>query len=203
MSDAKQVLLLRDLTNKNSMSTQEALELCDALPIVDIDTIIGRWRGTEISTHHPLNGLLETLGWYGKEFIDCDHVHPLLFSDSLGHLFALDPKRLPVNISLKWPIPRSKLLRQALLEARFVLETREAKARVRMVEYRGKVSATMIYDNLPIYDTFRLIDHDNLLGVMDFKGVEQPFFFKLRREWSPTSSASHVKFAIQRKKERG
>ncbi len=182
MSDAKQAALLRGLTNKNSMSTEEALELCDALPGVDIDTLIGRWRGTEIFTHHPLEGLLETCGWYGKEFIDRDHVHPLLFSDRRGHLFALDPKRLPITLALKWPIPRSKLLRQVLLVARFVLQTRETKARLRMVEYRGKVSASMIYDNLPIYDTFRLIDSDTLLGVMDFKGIEQPFFFKLRRD---------------------
>jgi hypothetical protein len=182
MSDAEQPALLRDLANKNSMSTEEALELCDALPGVDIDTLIGRWRGTEISTHHPLDGLLETCGWYGKEFIDRDHVHPLLFSDRRGHLFSVDPKRIPVSLVLKWPIPRSNLLRQALLAARFVLQTREAKARVRLLEYRGKVSASMIYDNLPIYDTFRLIDHNTLLGVMDCKGFEQPFFFKLHRE---------------------
>ncbi len=182
MLDAKQAALLRERTNKNSMSTEEALELCDALPAVDIHTMIGRWCGTEISTHHPLDGLLEAFGWYGKEFLDRDHVHPLLFSDSRGHLFSLDPKRLPLSIALKWSIPRGKLLRQALLAARFVLQTREAKARLRMVEYRGKVSASMIYDNLPIYDTFRLIDADILLGVMDFKGIEQPFFFTLHRD---------------------
>lgn len=187
MLDAEQIALLRDRADKNSMSTQEALELCDALPVVDIDTMIGRWHGTEVFTHHPLDGLLETFGWYGKEFIDRDHVHPLLFSDSHGQLFALDPQRLPLSIALKLPIPRSKLLRQALLAARFVLQTRKPKARLRMVEYRGKVSASMIYDNLPIYDTFRLIDSDTLLGVMDFKAIEQPFFFKLHRDTSEAS----------------
>lgn len=180
--DASQTTLLRALANKGSMSMEEALELCDALPIVDIDTMIGRWRGTEISTHHQLDGLLEAFGWYGKEFVDREHVHPLLFLDRRGSLFALDPKRLPVNLALKIPVPRLKLLRQALLVMRFALQTHETRARVRMLEYRGKVSASMIYDNLPIYDTFRLIDHDTLLGVMDFKGSEQPFFFKLHRD---------------------
>ncbi len=182
MSDTEHVSLLREHANKDKMTMQEALELCDALPIVNIDTMIGRWHGTEISTHHPLDGLLETFGWYGKEFLDSDHVHPLLFSDSHGQLFALDPKRLPFSLALKLPIPRIKLLRQVLLAARFVLQTRKAKARVRMIEYRGKVSASMIYDNLPIYDTFRLIDSNTLLGVMDLKGMEQPFFFKLHRD---------------------
>jgi hypothetical protein len=175
---------LRDLANKNSMNTEEALNFFDALPTVEIDTIIGRWRGTELSTGHPLDGILKTLGWYGKEFIDRDHVHPLLFADKKGTLFSLDPKRLPVNLVLKVPIPRHDLVRQALLAAQPLLQTHQAKARIRMLEYRGKISASMIYDNLPICDIFRLINHDTLLGVMDLKGMEQPFFFKLHREIS-------------------
>ncbi len=178
MFDAKQTM--QDLTNRKSMSTKEALEICDALPIVEIETIIGRWRGTGISTSHPLDGLLEAFGWYGKEFIDRDHVHPLLFSDNEGKLFALDPQRLPFSIGQY--LPRIKLGRQALVAARSVLQTRKTKARVRMIEYRGKVSASMMYDNLPIYDIFRLIDQNTLLGVMDLKGMEQPFFFKLHRD---------------------
>ena len=177
MFDAKQTI--QDLTNRKSMSTKEALEFFDALPIVEIDTIIGRWHGTEISTSHPMDGLLEAFGWYGKEFIDRDHVHPLLFSDNEGKLFALDPQRLPFSIGQY--MPRIKQARQALLALRSVLQTRKTKARVRMIEYRGKVSASMIYDNLPIYDTFRLIDQNTLLGVMDLKGMAQPFFFKLHR----------------------
>ncbi len=171
---------IQDLVSKKSMSTEEALELCDVLPIVDIDTIISRWRGTEISTHHPMDGLLETFGWYGKEFIDRDHVHPLIFSDNDGKPFTIDPQRLPFSIGQYFP--RIKQARQAFLAVRFLLQTRKTKARVRMIEYRGKVSASMIYDNLPIYDTFRLIDQDNLLGIMDFKSMKQPFFFKLHRE---------------------
>jgi hypothetical protein len=182
MIDAQRTALLRDLAHKNSMNGQEALELCDTLPIVDIDTLIGRWRGNEISTHHPLDGLLEVCGWYGKEFLDREHVHPLLFQTYHNQLFSLDPQRLPFSIALRLPIPRVPLLRRVLLSTRYALQTSKTKARVRMMEYRGKVSATMIYDNLPIYDTFRLLDHDTLLGVMDFKGMEQPFFFKLRRD---------------------
>lgn len=182
MVDASQASELQKRANRNRMSTDEALALCDALPIVSIDTLIGRWRGTEVFTSHPLNGLLELFGWYGKEFIDQDQVHPLLFSDSHGQPFALDPQRLPVSLALKIPIPRIPLLRQAFLAVSFALRTKKPKARVRMIEYRSKVSASMIYDNLPIYDTFRLIDADTLLGIMDMKGVEQPFFFKLHRE---------------------
>ncbi len=182
MLEAEQAAWIQAYTNKNRMSTEEALALCDALPIVTIDMLIGKWRGTELYTNHPMNGLLETLGWYGKEFIDQERVYPLLFSDSHGQIFSLDPQRLPVSLALKLPIPRIKLVRQAFLLFRFAFQTRKAKARARMIEYRGKVSASMIYDNLPIYDTFRLIDDNTLLGVMDMKGSEQPFFFKLHRD---------------------
>jgi hypothetical protein len=164
------------------MSTEEALNLFDALQCVDSNTLVGRWRGTEVATHHPLNGLLEACGWYGKDIIDCDRVQPLLFSDNHRSLFALDPQRLPVSLALRLPLPRTKLYHWVLLKVRFVFQTHKAKARVRMVEYRGKVSATILYDNLPICDTFRLIDINTLLGMMDMKGVEQPFFFKLHRD---------------------
>jgi hypothetical protein len=51
-----------------------------------------------------------------------------------------------------------------------------------MTEYRGKNSATMIYDQLPINDVFRKLDGDTVLSVMDNKIVKDPFFFKLTRE---------------------
>nr|WP_010482236.1 DUF4334 domain-containing protein [Acaryochloris sp. CCMEE 5410] len=51
-----------------------------------------------------------------------------------------------------------------------------------MMEYRHKVSATMIYDSLPIHDTFRKVDDDTVLGLMDSKDIPIPFFFVLVRE---------------------
>jgi hypothetical protein len=44
------------------------------------------------------------------------------------------------------------------------------------------VSATMIYDALPISDVFRRVDAHTLLGLMDYRALEKPFFFVLRRE---------------------
>lgn len=54
-----------------------------------------------------------------------------------------------------------------------------------MVEYRGKVSATMVYDGRPVLDHFRRIDDHTLMGVMNGKGVlskGRPFYFYLERE---------------------
>ncbi|MNR65591.1 hypothetical protein D3C85_1887000 [compost metagenome] len=51
-----------------------------------------------------------------------------------------------------------------------------------MIGYRGKTSASMVYDQKAIIDHFRRIDEDTLLGVMDFKNQhELGFFFILRR----------------------
>ena len=46
--------------------------------------MLGRWRGSGLPTGSPLDGLLEAYGWYGKEFLDAETVHPLLFGDRAG-----------------------------------------------------------------------------------------------------------------------
>ncbi|MCC5655076.1 DUF4334 domain-containing protein [Nostoc sp. XA013] len=50
-----------------------------------------------------------------------------------------------------------------------------------MMEYRGKMTATMIYDYLPINDSFRKVDENTVLGIMDYKNIPKPFFFILKR----------------------
>jgi hypothetical protein len=55
------------------------------------------------------------------------------------------------------------------------------KATLRMVEFRGQSTATMIYDKHPILDHFRKITDDLVMGVMDRKGEAAPLFFYLRR----------------------
>jgi hypothetical protein len=55
------------------------------------------------------------------------------------------------------------------------------KAALREMAYRGVVTATMIYDKHPVYDHFRKISEDTVLGVMDRKGEEVPLYFYLRR----------------------
>jgi hypothetical protein len=54
-------------------------------------------------------------------------------------------------------------------------------ATLRAVRYRGVVTATMVYDQHPIFDHFRAVDADTVLGVMDRKGDAFPLYFYLRR----------------------
>lgn len=163
------------------LSTEEALARFDRLDPVDTDFMLGRWVGAGFNTHHPMDGLLEAFGWYGKSFITADDVHPLLFRRG-DNVISISPKFMPMGLLWKLHVPRSAVLNALSLPLKFALQTGRARARLRMLEHRGKVSATMIYDDLPIHDVFRKIDDVTVLGLMDLKDMPQPFFFLLRRE---------------------
>jgi hypothetical protein len=162
-------------------STDEALEFFDALPTVAADEIRGRWRGRELPTGHPWDGLLTASGWYGKQFDGPDAVHPLLFRTPKGTLFAVDPARIPVGLVGRLPVAGVSAGRRLLDVAVPLLRAGGPRARLRNLEHRGKVSAAMIYDRQPIIDVFRRVDDVTLLGVMDLRGMSQPYFFVLTR----------------------
>ena len=42
----------------------------------------------------------------------------------------------------------------------------------------------MIYDRKPIIDHFRKIDDDRVLGLMEMRGMELPYYFLLTRDQS-------------------
>lgn len=163
-------------------TTAAALDAFDALPAVTPDVMIGTWRGSELPTGHPLDGLLAFYGWRGKRFVDADRVDPLLFGRD-NEVLALDPARLPLALALALPrIARTDAARGLFRLVRPLISTRKPKARLRSVAHRGRVSAAMIYDDLPIIDHFRQIDADRVLGLMDLRPTPQPFFFLLTRE---------------------
>ena len=173
---------LQALIERSPLPTAEALSFFDELATVDLDFIIGRWRGSGLHTNHPMDGLLQICGWYGKEFIDRDRVHPLLFHNGDGGVVKVNPNVVGVESALRFvPHLKHEALKPLFKLLISILKTDKSKARIRMMEHRGKISATMIYDGLPINDVFRKIDDNTLLGLMDLKGMEQPFFFILRR----------------------
>lgn len=163
-------------------TTAEALAVFDSLPAVSIEEMLGSWLGGEIDTSHPMNGLLAPLGWHGKRFESADEVHPLVMDRRGGGTFNLNPAPLPVPMMLR----HRALLRAPLLRAARrvspLLGTKEPAARLRMLEYRGVLTATMVYDRQPIHDVFRKVDEDTVLGAMDLRGSAEPGIFFLRRE---------------------
>jgi hypothetical protein len=163
----------------------DALAFYDGLDPVPAGELTGRWRGRELATGHPLGGRLTAAGWYGKQFDDVDHVHPLLFSTPDGEIFPVDPRRIPLGLVLGLVDKVSPAVvsrgSQALGVLKPALRTTKHRARLREVSHRGVVTAAMVYDHLPIIDVFRRVDDGTVLGVMDLRGVPEPFFFILQR----------------------
>ncbi|MEI2671170.1 MAG: DUF4334 domain-containing protein [Marmoricola sp.] len=138
-----------------------ALEFFDSLPVRRAETLSGSWRGRELTTGHLMDGLLESSGWYGKQFDDAESVHPLLFEVE-GEIYPVEPQsRMPVDVTKR---------------------ATKHGARLRNVEHRGVVTAAMIYDTQPIIDFFREVAPDTVLGLMDARGMADPYFFILNSE---------------------
>jgi hypothetical protein len=171
---------LREL---QSGAVEDVLAFFDALPPVRVEEMTGAWQGSEVPTGNRLDGLLGRFGWHGKRFDGPDDAHPLLFDDGRGGVVAINPALLPLSLAVRF----ADLFRNPVAAALFrlvlpALRTSRPRARLRMTEYRGVVSATMIYDALPVHDAFRKVDADTLVGAMDMRGLDRPFVFVLSRE---------------------
>lgn len=161
----------------------QSLALFDALEPVDLDFMLGDWAGEGWPTGHPLDGVLEAFGWQGKRFDSADDVHPLLFHSLGGRRVAVSPSRVAPGLPLllRWPWLKSRAAGWCFRACLPLLSTRRSQGRLRLLAHRGRVTATLVYDRLPILDAFRRVDDHTVLGVMDRKGMARPFFFVLRR----------------------
>jgi GXWXG protein/Domain of unknown function (DUF4334) len=182
MTEIDTVASIDELLPTVPTTTDEALAMFDAAEPIEPDFMIGTWRGAELPTGHPLDGLLEASGWWGKQFVDSDTVHPLLFRAGATR-WAMNPGLVPMRLGTAVAIPArvAPLLRRAVAAFRPVLQTRTARARLRATSYRGVVTAAMIYDQLPVIDFFRKISDDVVIGAMDLRGTPLPYFFVLER----------------------
>ena len=177
-------MLLHDLLPDAPTTTDAALELFDASEAVSPDFMVGTWHGAELPTGHPMDGLLAASGWWGKQFVDAETVHPLLFPARDGaSLWALNPALAFGGLGLATKLPlKNRSFVGPIAAFRPVLQARSAKARLRTTRFRGVDSATMIYDQLPIMDVFHRLSDDTVIGAMDLRGVRQPYFFVLHRD---------------------
>lgn len=168
-----------DILKDRKTGSEEALGIFDQLDVVPVDFMIGRWKGFEIKSKHRMDGLLEATGWYGKLFRSPEEVHPLLFYTlNKKALYAVNPRIVPMHISF----PKSNVAGILMKLAKPILQTKKSAARLRMIEYRGRVTATMCYDSKAILDHFAKIDDKRVMGVMDLKGIPEPYIFILERD---------------------
>lgn len=159
-----------------------ALAFWDGLPAVGVTDLVGRWAGRGVPTGHPLDGMLERLGWRGKVMRSPQAVHPLVFRASAGRDVAVDPTLLPLRTLLRVaPAVPPGVAAAAFRVVRPLLTTGRTHARLMAVAHRGVVSAAMVYDRLPVVDHFRRVDERTVLGVMDVGGDPRPYVFALER----------------------
>ncbi|WP_409330736.1 DUF4334 domain-containing protein [Trujillonella humicola] len=172
-------------------SAAGVLALFDTLQPVPPEALLGRWRGAELPTGSRLDGLLTLHRWWGKDVVDLETVHPLLFAGRRGVPRPVTPWPVPLGLLRHAPGPaRTRAARVAFRAVRPLLHARRPGARVRAVAHRGAVTAAIVYDALPVVDVFRRVDARTLLGLMDMRGLDEPFAFVLSRPPDPAGGAA-------------
>src|SRR3954447_19048279 len=167
----------------DGLTTAAALAYFDRQHPVPPDALHGRWRGVEVPTGHPFDGLLASHGRYGKEFLDTERVHPLLFADRAGVPHPVDPTAAPLGLIRRHPRLLGTLpARAGFPVARRLLRTHRPAGRGRAVSHRDVLTSELVYDRLPVSDVLRRVEDDVLVGLMDMRGVPRPYFFLLLRD---------------------
>jgi len=162
-------------------TTKAAIARFDSLAPAQEASMAGRWTGRDIPTHHPMDGMLAASYWHGKRFEGADEVHPLVHRFPFWGERSVNPALLPIRLLTALPMRDRILPLLVPLLVPFV-STRKPRARLRTVSFRGRSHAAMCYDAHPIHDVFAVIDDNTVMGWMDFKGMERPYFFELSRE---------------------
>lgn len=174
----------REIIDRGTSTQEEVARLFDSLEPASAEFMIGSWKGAGLNTGHPMDGLLEAFGWHGKRFESTENVHPLVYAVDGGRLMTLEPQRVFAGMGLnRVPgLAKAGITARAFRLAMPLMSTTKPAARLRIMEYRGQSTATMVYDRLPINDHFVRVDDDTVLGVMDLRGLRKPFWFSLKRE---------------------
>lgn len=146
-----------DLRAAEAARTDDLDALWADLATVTVEEVIGAWRGGDFNTGHLASQVLQQVRWHGKRFDGPLAAVPMLCRDEQGELYSNLKAGGGGEASL-WP-----------------------------VGFRGEVTATMVYDKMPVFDHFKKVDDDTLMGIMNGKleaafGVADLYYFWLERE---------------------
>lgn len=155
--------------------TQDDLAVAfDTLNSVSIEMLTGTWKVDPSYTETSGGKMLIESGWWGARFVDAETVDPLLYPTPDGNaVFAADLQAVLAVLSTgERDIPAR----------RNEVETSTPIGRLRMVEYRDVLTATLVYDQVPVLDYLRAIDRDTIVAAVEHRGrVKQPDYALLRR----------------------
>jgi hypothetical protein len=169
------------------MNTQQApFERFRDLPPVEPRELVGLWRGRSIASGHPFDGVLKNLGWFGKRFTSELRADALLFRSGERRLVAIDPRRIPLRLALRFHnLGKTRAARNLFSYLQRRLRANGPVASVQMLSFDGLASAAMVYDEQPIVDHFRRVDGKRAMGAMVISGDDRLFFFELERVEAP------------------
>ena len=144
--------------------------------------MIGLWTGRGIPSGHPLDGVLENLGWFGKRFSAQMRADALLLRRGEKRLVAIEPAWIPLRLALRFhKIGRTRAASNLFSYLLRRLRAKGPVASLKAVPFQGVTSAAMAYDTQPIVDHFRKVGDNRLMGAMVIEGDERVYFFELER----------------------
>ncbi|WP_082104571.1 alcohol dehydrogenase catalytic domain-containing protein [Demequina soli] len=79
---------VRALAATGAGDPDELTALWDVLPAVGAADLTGLWRGTGIDTGHRIHRALGRARWFGKNFVDAEHVQPIVCRAEDGSLVS-------------------------------------------------------------------------------------------------------------------
>ena len=144
--------------------------------------MVGLWRGEDIPSDHPFDGVLENLQWFGKRFLPDLRADALLFQWKPDRLVPLEPAAFPIRLAIRLaPLGRTSLARKLFSHVQKVARAHgtTAKLTLRMVD--GLETTAMVYDKLPVIDVFGRVAENEVAGMMVVDGDDRWYFFRLRK----------------------
>ncbi|MFJ9314586.1 DUF4334 domain-containing protein [Pimelobacter simplex] len=127
------------------------------LATVEVEEMLGAWRGGDFATGHVASTVLEKVRWHGKRFDSPLEAVPLVCRGDDGELYS--------NLAAGGG----------------------GEASLWSVAFRGEVTATMVYDKMPVLDHFKKVDDATVMGIMNGKlagtfGIDDLYYFWLERD---------------------
>ncbi len=167
------------------MAPSEAAALFDSLQPATETDLQGTWTCHVLKTGHVLDDLLTSSYWHGKRVDNIEEVFPLVHRVPVWGDMRISPSFFPLELLLSM---RPLLLVTVFLSPILMpllaplLRTSRPSARVRTMQFRGRLHASIVFDSKPIEDVFVRVNDETLLGWMNCKLLTDPFFFTITRE---------------------
>lgn len=166
------------LKQNQKMSIDEVIVLFDSLLFVIEEQMIGCWCGEGVDMDYDMDGMLESFYWYGKVFEGFNVVYFLVYKVLFWGCVFVNLVFLLIKFFI-YLLLCDFLVFVLFLILVFLICIGKLKVCLCIVIFCGRLYVVMCYDVKLINDVFVFFGFDLVLGWMDFKGMEQFYFFKL------------------------